>query len=165
MVSKTPKADSKSASLLDFRRNESSRVEDLSGAGRAGFRRSAVWLDPDASLEHIRRIFYDRAADMCCEPTEKGCLLVHTAMELAPQDAELQGVLQKFMRRMSKTFAVGLANAKARGEVRADLDERVAADLLTSTMFGLAVLGRVGFSQAALEHIVDATLESFRAPA
>jgi hypothetical protein len=84
-------------------------------------------------------------------------------MELAPQDEELQGVLQRFMKRMAKAFAVGLDSAKGRGEVAAGLDVDAAGELLTSTMFGLAVLGRAGFPQETLDGIVDNTLNAMRA--
>ncbi len=98
-------------------------------------------LEPEASLVHIRKIFDERVAYMCDSGENKSCLFVHTAMGLAPQDVELRGVLQNFMKRISKAFSVGLESAKKRGEVRADLDTRAAGEALTSSMFGLAVLG------------------------
>tara|TARA_R110002096_G_scaffold101547_4_gene224554 strand:+ start:8615 stop:9214 length:600 start_codon:yes stop_codon:yes gene_type:complete len=119
-------------------------------------------LEPDASLEHIRKIFRERVSEMCCEDETKGCLFIHTAMELAPKDDDLRDVLQRFMRRMSKLFAVGLDSAKARGEVRDSLDVNAAGDLLTSTMFGLVVLGRSGFSRESLDGIVENTLGAMR---
>ena len=119
-------------------------------------------LEPDASLEHIRRIFQERVTDMCCAEETKGCLFIHTAMELAPQDEDLRDVLQRFMSRMSKLFSVGLESAKAKGEVRDSLDVNAAGELLTSTMFGLAVLGRTGFSREALDGIVENTLHAMR---
>ncbi len=127
------------------------------GMGKQSFLRL---LEPDASLDHIRRIFDERVIDMCCLEENKGCLFIHTAMELAPQDDEIRGVLQKFMKRMSKAFSIGLESAKERKEVRDDVDVRAAGELLTSTMFGLAVLGRTGFEAATLNGIVDNTLAS-----
>jgi len=115
-------------------------------------------LEPDASLAHIRRIFDERVADMCCSDESRGCLFIHTAMQLAPQDEDLKLVLQKFMSRMSKLFAVGLDAAKQKGEVRTDLDTQAAGEVLTSTMFGLAVLGRTGFGKDTLKGIVDNTI-------
>ena len=91
-------------------------------------------LEPDASLADIRRIFDERVADISRPGNDRGCLFVHTAMELAPQDAELKGVLKKFMQRMSRAFSVGLESAQARGEVRDDIDVRAAGELLTSTI-------------------------------
>ncbi len=127
------------------------------GMGKQSFLRL---LEPDASLDHIRKIFDERVSDMCCLEEHKGCLFIHTAMELAPQDDEIRGVLQKFMKRMSKAFSIGLESAKERGEVRDDVDVQAAGELLTSTMFGLAVLGRTGFEAATLNGIVDNTLAS-----
>ena len=130
------------------------------GMGKALYMRL---LEPDASLAHIRRIFDERIGDMCSTEERKGCLFVHTAMQLAPENAELQGVLRKFMKRMSKAFEIGLESAKARGEVRQDLDCAAAGDLLTNTQFGLAVLGRAGFSHESLKGIVESTLSSLTA--
>lgn len=130
------------------------------GMGKQSFLRL---LEPDASLAHIRRIFDERVADMCCTQERKGCLFIHTAMQLAPEDEELQGVLKKFMKRMSKAFAVGLESAKQKGEARADLDVEAAGEFLTSTMFGLAVLGRTGFGKEALDGIVDSTMATLAA--
>ena len=129
------------------------------GMGKRSFLRL---LEPGASLDHIRTIFEERVADMCCVEENKGCLFIHTAMELAPQDEELRGVLQRFMKRMSKAFAVGLDSAKGRGEVAEDVDVDAAGELLTSTMFGLAVLGRTGFPKNTLDGIVENTLDSLR---
>jgi len=127
------------------------------GMGKQSFLRL---LEPDASLDHIRKIFEERVNDMCCTTEHKGCLFIHTAMGLAPQDEDLRDVLQKFMKRMSKAFSVGLESAKERGEIRANVDEKAAGELLTSTMFGLAVLGRTGFERKTLRGIVDNTLAS-----
>jgi len=127
--------------------------------GKASFLRL---LEPDASLVHIRKIFDERVSDMCDAEERRGCLFVHTTMQLAPEDEELRGVVQKFMKRMSKLFSIGLESAKDKGEVKQDLDVRAAGDQLTSTMFGLAVLGRTGFSREALDGIVDATLASLQ---
>ena len=129
------------------------------GMGKRSFLRL---LEPGASLEHIRRIFEERVNDMCEIEERKGCLFVHTAMELAPQDEELRGVLHRFMKRMSKAFSIGLDSAKGRGEIRKDVDVEEAGELLTSTMFGLAVLGRTGFSRDVLNGIADNTLASLQ---
>ncbi len=132
-------------------------------AERMGKRSFLRLLDEDASMASIRRIFTERIDEMCCKDAERGCLFIHTSMELAPGNEDIRDVLQKFMGRMAKTFSIGLGNAQRNGDVRADLDVRAAGDLLTSTMFGLAVLARAGFRRDALEAIVDQTLASMAA--
>ena len=130
------------------------------GMGKRSFLRL---LEPGASLTHIRAIFEERITDMCTPEQAKGCLFIHTAMEMAPQDEELRGVLQRFMKRMSKAFSVGLDSAKGRGEVGKEVDVDAAGELLTSTMFGLVVLGRTGFPKQTLDNIVDTMLDGMRA--
>lgn len=117
-------------------------------------------LEPDASLAHIRQIFDDRIEAMSESGEKRGCMLCHTAMELAPHDDEIKGVLQKFLKRMSKAFTIGLESAKARGEVRRDLDVKAAGEFLTGAIFGLAVLARSGFPRRTLEGFVDNTMAS-----
>jgi TetR/AcrR family transcriptional repressor of nem operon len=124
------------------------------GMGRKSFLRL---LEPDASLAHIRAIFEERIEAMSRSGEKRGCMLSHTAMELAPHDKEIEGVLQKFLRRMSKAFSIGLDAAKSRGEVRAELDVTAAGEFLTGALFGLAVLARAGFSRPMLDRFVDQT--------
>ena len=125
--------------------------------GRQAFLRL---FEPGASLDHIRDIFTERICAACAEDRAKSCLFVHTAMQLAPQDAELQAVLQSWVKRMSKAFSVGLASAKERGEVRKDLDVRSAGIYLTTTVLGLAVMARMGFPRVTLDGIVDSAFAS-----
>ncbi len=120
-------------------------------------------LEPGASLQHVRKIFEERIETMCCGENPRGCLFIHTAMELAPRDEDLREVLQRFMKRISKAFSIGLESAQESGEVRSDIDVREAGELLTSSLFGLAVLGRTGFSKESLYGIVDNTLALLRA--
>ena len=128
--------------------------------GRRSFLRL---LEPGASLDDIRTLFAERIGDMCSVDGRKGCLFIHTAMELAPKDKDLQDVLGKFMKRISKTFTIGLESARAQGQLREDLDLKAAGDMLTGTMFGLGVLGRSGFSRESLAAIVDSTVRSLEA--
>jgi TetR/AcrR family transcriptional repressor of nem operon len=111
-------------------------------------------LEPDASLEHIRYIFDERIEAMSEEGDNMGCMIAHTAVELAPHDEEIKEMLQKFLKRMSKAFSIGLESARERGEVRKDLDLREAGDFLTGSMFGMGILARAGFPRATLEAFV-----------
>ncbi len=129
-------------------------------ADRMGKQSFLRLLEPDASLQHIRAIFDERIEAMSTCGENRGCLLCHTAMELAPHDSEIQAVLQRFLKRMSKAFAVGLESAKRKGDVKADLDVETAGEFLTGACFGLSVLARAGFSREALNGFVDNTLQS-----
>lgn len=120
-------------------------------------------LEPDASLADIRRIFEERIAAMCDGTEPHGCLLSQTAMEVAPHDEEIRSVLLRFLKRMSKTFAIGLEHAREKGEVREDLDLGDGGEFLTGAMFSLTVMGRAGFSRESLERYLDNTLAALAA--
>jgi TetR/AcrR family transcriptional repressor of nem operon len=117
-------------------------------------------LEPDASLADIKAIFDERIVSMGAGNDKRGCMLCHTAMELAPHDPEIAGVLQKFLRRMSKAFSIGLENARNNGEVTVELDLRDAGDFLTGAFFGLIVLARAGFPEKTLEAFVATTMSA-----
>ncbi len=132
-------------------------------ADRIGKRSFQRLLDPGAGLADIRAVFEERMADVCSGHESRGCLFIHTAMELAPQDDDIRAVLNAFMTRISKVFARGLKASIEAGEVRSDIDVRGTAELLTSTMFGLGVMARSGFGKETLERIVDSLLASLAA--
>lgn len=129
-------------------------------ADRMGRKSFLRLLEPDASLQHIRRIFDERIEMMSGVGKPRGCLLSHTAMELAPHDREIKDVLQRFIGRMAKTFSIGLETAQARGEVRESLDVRAAGDFLTGALFGLAVLASSGLPRRTLDNFVENTISS-----
>ena len=127
------------------------------GMGRQSYLRL---LEPDASLAHIRAIFDERIDAMCSCGVSRGCMLCHTAMELAPHDPDIEAVLQKFLHRMSKAFAIGLESAKENGEVKEDLDVSSAGEFLTGAIFGLSVLAQAGLPRSTLDNFVDNTMAS-----
>ena len=129
-------------------------------ADRIGKRSFQRLVEPNAGLDDFRRVFEERIADVSCDHETKACLFIHTAMELAPQDDDIRAVLQAFMTRISKAFALGLKSSIETGEVRSDIDVRGTAEMLTSTMFGLGVMARTGFPKETLERIVESMLAS-----
>lgn len=131
-------------------------------ADRMGRRSFLRLMEPDASLADIRRIFDERIEALTGCMDGPGCLLTHTSMELAPRDREIQGVLQRFMKRMARAFAMGLEAAKEQGELPASLDVKAGGELLIGAMFGLVVLARSGFPRDTLERFVDSTLAALR---
>ncbi len=128
--------------------------------GKASFLRL---LEPDASLRHIRDIFDERIELMSASGEQRGCMLCHTAMELAPHDPEIKEVMQRFMRRMSRAFTIGLENARSKEEIKPGLDLRQGGEFLTGALFGLTVLARSGFPRETLDGFVDNTIAAVAA--
>ena len=123
--------------------------------GKASFMRL---YQPDSSIKQIRQTYTDRIEQLFSGDEKNACLVVSTAMELAPRDKEIEMMLNKLLKQMSKSYVVGLTSALAKGEVKEDLDLEDAGQYLTGAFFGLAVMARCGFSKDVLESYVDSTI-------
>ena len=128
--------------------------------GRAAFMKL---LEPESSLPEIRETFEDRIRHMADSKEKNGCLVVYTAMELAPRDRDIEVVLHRLLRRMAKAYEVALDHARAAGELRAGLDLRNTAEFLTGAFFGMTVMARCGFDLDSLRAYVDTTLAGIAA--
>jgi TetR/AcrR family transcriptional repressor of nem operon len=124
--------------------------------GRAAFLRL---LEPDATLDHIRRTFNDRLDHIfASDDHTTGCLVIMTAMELAPGDKDVEIVLNGLLMRMSHVYSHGLQQAREKGEIQEELDLENAGQFLTGAFFGMSVMSRCGFSKESLQAFVDSTI-------
>lgn len=115
-------------------------------------------MKPEASISHIRDTFRDRIDHMVECDQQNGCLVIYTAMELAPRDKDIEVVLNCLLTRMSEAYAKGLEHAQEKGEVKQDLELEKAGRFLTGAFFGLSVMARCGFPKASLLDFVDSTI-------
>ena len=96
------------------------------------------------------------AVRTACDREKKGCFGVNCIIELAPHDHEVRARMETHLRKLETLYAEVLGRAIDRGELRKDLDPKVAAALLSTVVNGLAVMGkaslslRSGQAQAAL---------------
>lgn len=92
-----------------------------------------------------------------------GCLLGVGMGQVARDDAELVGVLRRWLEHLEDAFERCLARAAEEGALRADLRPRDAARQLVALTQGLALLGRVAERPAAHQGAVRAALAGLRA--
>ncbi len=71
-----------------------------------------------------------------------GCLLVNTALELSPHDAEIAGIVAKGLRETEAFFRRNVAAGQAMGTVRADKTAEALGAALLGLFTGLRVLAR-----------------------
>ena len=95
------------------------------------------------------------------EPEEhqrRGCLLVNSAVELAPHDPATAQLVVAYQRATERLFRQALEMAQARGELAADRDVRALARYLVSAMQGLRVMAKADPNKAALRDVVGVAL-------
>lgn len=125
--------------------------------GKASFMRL---FEPDASIANIRETFVDRIEHMFSCESHSGCLVIHTAMDMASSDDDIKSALNGLLTRMSKAYSAGLRHAKEQGEIQKDIDTANAGEFLTGAFFGMTVMAQCGFSEEALLAFVDSTISA-----
>jgi len=95
------------------------------------------------------------------EPEEhqrRGCLLVNSAVELAPHDPATAQLVVDYQRATERLFRRGLELAQKRGELPAERDVRALARYLVSALQGLRVTAKADPNRAALRDVVNVAL-------
>ncbi|GHF18422.1 TetR family transcriptional regulator [Streptomyces spiralis] len=93
------------------------------------------------------------------EPTDlPGCFVIHTATELGTSDPETRRRVDEAFEGTTAAIAALLRRGVAAGELPADLDADVTADLLFTTLTGLRVRHRAGHDTQRLRTAVDQVL-------
>jgi TetR/AcrR family transcriptional regulator, transcriptional repressor for nem operon len=88
----------------------------------------------------------------------RGCLLINSAVELAPHDPATAQTVVAYQRATERLFRRGLELAQERGELAADRDVRALARYLVSAMQGLRVMAKADPNKAALRDVVGVAL-------
>ncbi len=114
-------------------------------------------LDAKGSpLGNIRRVM-NSMVEQCGKGRGGGCLATHTAVELAPHDAQVKCAVQNVMGRIEKAFQRALTRAVEAGELPADADVKALARFLNGTLQGLVVMGKTA-PKATMKDIVRVAL-------
>jgi TetR/AcrR family transcriptional repressor of nem operon len=120
------------------------------------FLRSCLTDQPSVKTA-IRRLFEQVAA----EPDDRkrrGCLLVNSAVELAPHDREAARIVTASQRATERLFRRALELARDRGELPRDRDLTALARYLVSAVQGLRVTAKADPRPAALRDVVDVAM-------
>jgi TetR/AcrR family transcriptional regulator, transcriptional repressor for nem operon len=126
---------------------------------------AGAWLEalerPGAGLAEIRRFFKSLAAYAAGDLARRGCLMVNTAVELAPHEPKVEAATAQHFRRMETAFRSVLERSAA--GLRPGADPASLAPYLVAVASGLLVLARAGIDRAAAERIVEAALSGLTA--
>jgi TetR/AcrR family transcriptional repressor of nem operon len=124
-----------------------------------------------ARLEHqhdpktaILTFVQDAIERSVSDPRRRGCLLVNSALEVAPHDVELRARIAAYLEEIGAFLRRNVAAAQKAGTVPLALDEADTARLLLGVVLGIRVLARTNPDRALLEGVARPALALLDAP-
>jgi TetR/AcrR family transcriptional regulator, transcriptional repressor for nem operon len=72
-----------------------------------------------------------------------GCLVTNTALEMLPEDPDVEDRVERIFRRMTALLSAAVVRGQAAGIFNPNLDERTVGNYLLCVIQGLRVLGKV----------------------
>ena len=112
--------------------------------------------------ESIAAFFDETVVNVPARQRNLGCLLVNSLCSSVNYDGEIKRVLRASLNRMRKALVERLREARAKGKLKKDLDEYLAADILMNALYGIRVSSRNGKSAKHLESIAMHTITSLK---
>jgi TetR/AcrR family transcriptional regulator, transcriptional repressor for nem operon len=126
-------------------------------------RRFSVVEQPDASLPEIHSYFQGVIATINAFGLPgRGCLMTNTMTEPVRSDPVIENKVAGHVERLRVGFRQALSHAKARGELRPDVDLDAQARYLAVSVQGLNVYARVCREPRELQEYVDVVLSTLR---
>ena len=108
--------------------------------------------------EAIRAFFRELVARTLADPDHRGCLIVNSALEVAPHDAELRTVIASYLGEIEAFFCRCLEKLKESGDLSPSLDPKDMARLFLSVLLGVRVAARAKPERPLLEGMVRPAL-------
>jgi TetR/AcrR family transcriptional repressor of nem operon len=93
----------------------------------------------------------------------KGCMLVNTALEVAPHDPEMRRLVADELSLIEAFFRRSVEQARREGHVEATVDAAAIAKMLLGVLLGIRVLARTGRPREVLEGVAGPALEMIAA--
>lgn len=109
-------------------------------------------------VEAVRRFFRELVARSLADPDRRGCLIVNSALDVAPHDAELKAVIASYLKEIEAFFRRCLERARHQEMLAPGIDTADTARLLLGVVLGLRVAARARPERALLEGMVRPAL-------
>jgi TetR/AcrR family transcriptional repressor of nem operon len=93
------------------------------------------------------------------DPDRRGCLLVNSALDVAPHDAKIGRVVAGYLDEIRAFFRRNLEAARSEGKVPRDLDPDEVSGHLLGVVLGIRVLARTGAKRGLLEGVARPALD------
>jgi TetR/AcrR family transcriptional repressor of nem operon len=114
--------------------------------------------------EAIRAFLAEIVERSLKDPDRKGCLLVNSALDVAPHDAEIGKVVAGYLDELRAFFRRNVEAARREGQVPETIDAEEVSGHLLGVLLGIRVLARTGARRRTLESVARPALALLEQP-
>jgi TetR/AcrR family transcriptional regulator, transcriptional repressor for nem operon len=114
--------------------------------------------------EAVARFFEDILQRSLTDRQRKGCMLVNSALEIAPHDLEFRKVIAAVLSRVETFFLRCIEAGQHQGTITSSMPAQSIAHHLLGVLMGVRVLARVRPERALLEGVVRPALALLDGP-
>ncbi len=107
-----------------------------------------------APRDAIKGFFDEIISRSLKDRDHKGCMLVNSALEVAPHDAEFQTIIASVLNRLERFFLECIRKGQADGSVNRSIPAKNLAHHFLGVLMGVRVLARVKPQRAILKGVV-----------
>ena len=111
---------------------------------------------PKEAIEAFLAEIVDRSVG---DPDRRGCLLVNSALDVAPHDSAIGKVIGGYLDEIRAFFRRNIEAARKAGQVPRRLDPEAASGHLLGVLLGIRVLARTGAKRKLLESVAQPALD------
>jgi TetR/AcrR family transcriptional repressor of nem operon len=127
--------------------------------GQMEFQKVASVIRNDVSpLENLHAVVDKITSDFA---SDKGCMMINSLVELAPHDPEVKAILKDFGDMRVTALADMIGQARAAGEIRAELEPEQLAVSLMIALAGSAAMGKGFMSREPIVENLEKLIESW----
>jgi TetR/AcrR family transcriptional repressor of nem operon len=128
---------------------------------RARFERLEREHSPAGAIRSFVRELIEKSVT---DPDRRGCMIVNSALEVSPHDAELSKVIGGYLGEIEAFFRRCLERGQRSGEISAAIDPHDSARLFLAVVLGLRVVARSNPDRALLEGMTRPALAMLDQP-
>jgi TetR/AcrR family transcriptional repressor of nem operon len=117
-----------------------------------------------APREAIAEFLHTLVEKSLADPDRRGCLIVNSALEVSPHDAELRPVIAGYLAEIEAFFRRHVTRGQAESKIAATLDPGDLARHLLGVVLGIRVAARFRPERALLEGMARSALALLETP-
>jgi TetR/AcrR family transcriptional repressor of nem operon len=108
----------------------------------------------------IKKLLQSVVNESICDKSPRGCFIVNTCVESAPQDKEIAKIIQENMQDAEEVFYLAIKKGQESGEISGRNDARALARFIINTINGIRVTAKAAADKKVYDDVLKVALDA-----